>query len=455
MPPVTPPRNVRWRQSLYFRVMVLCGVLLLLLLGLVVVISRYYLGEVVDEMQADAERIAEEIQVLVEENQDLEKAELQAKVMSLREGFDMVEVREGGSEINQGSVYIERHDDGRFTWVALVPIELDSRKALMRATVTIVPQVEIVRAFTNRYVLTLTAAFVLALGLMVYFISKALRPLKDLSESCAAISAGDWREVTTRNATGEIRALEETFNHMVASLREKALVEAKLRQAQRLSALGNLAAGVAHDVRNPLNAIKLLSSHAIDTIDDVNSPAVKPLQIIRNEVDRLEEIVSSFLSLARERELSPEPQRVDGLLAECIRLFHQEAEDRKVRLTAELRAGDTELMLDAKQWNRAILNILLNALEACPAGGRVRVFSRLTNDACQIEVRDDGPGMTTEALERVFEPYFTTKPGGTGLGLSITRGIIQEHGGTVEVTSSPGHGCQVLITMPLQTTKAP
>jgi signal transduction histidine kinase len=325
----------------------------------------------------------------------------------------------------------------------------------MRATVTIVPQVEIVRAFTNRYVLALVAAFVLTLGLMIYFIAKALRPLRELSESCAAISAGDWRAVSTRNATGEIRALEETFNHMVASLREKALVEAKLRQAHRLSALGNLAAGVAHDVRNPLNAIKLLSSHAIDTIEDPASPAVRPLQTIRKEVDRLEEIVSSFLSLARERELAPEPHRVDDLIEECVRLFQQEAQDRRVRLLLEARAGDTRLMLDAKQWNRAILNILLNALEACPPDGRVRVFTRLTADACQIEVRDDGPGLTAESRERVFEPYYTTKPGGTGLGLAITRGIIEEHGGTIELSGAPGQGCQVLISMPLQTTKAP
>lgn len=455
-PPAAPPRRkIRWTQSLYFRVVLLCGVLLLLLLALVVAITRYYLGEVIDEMRADAERIAEEIQVIVEENQDLAEAELQAKFMSLREGFDMVEVRENDRDINAGSVYLERHDDGRLTWVALVPMEFETRKAVMRATVTIVPQVEIVRAFTNRYVLSLVAAFVSTLGLMVYFIAKALRPLRDLSESCAAISGGDLRAVATRNATGEVRALEETFNHMVASLREKAMVEARLRQAHRLSALGNLAAGVAHDVRNPLNAIKLLSSHAIDTIDDPDAPAVKQLRTIRKEVDRLEEIVSSFLSLARERELAPEPQPVDALLDECVRLFQQEAKDRGVRLALEARAGDTRLMLDAKQWNRAILNILLNALEACPAGGRVRVFSRLTADACQIEVRDDGPGLTPEARDRVFEPYYTTKPGGTGLGLAITRGIIGEHGGTIEVSGAPGQGCQVLITMPLQTTKAP
>ncbi|MCK5862238.1 MAG: ATP-binding protein, partial [Candidatus Hydrogenedentes bacterium] len=90
------------------------------------------------------------------------------------------------------------------------------------------------------------------------------------------------------------------------------------------------------------------------------------------------------------------------------------------------------------------------ALEACPEKGRVRIFSRLTDSAFEIEIRDDGPGLEKEAAERVFDPYFTTKPGGTGLGLSITRGIIEEHGGAVELSSSLGLGCQVLITIPLE-----
>ena len=107
-------------------------------------------------------------------------------------------------------------------------------------------------------------------------------------------------------------------------------------------------------------------------------------------------------------------------------------------------------MLDPKQWKRAILNILLNALEACPRDGRVRILSRRTDTQCEIEIRDDGPGIPKEVLEQVFDPYFTTKPGGTGLGLSITRGIVEEHGGTIDVTSSSEWGCQVLITMPLE-----
>ena len=108
-------------------------------------------------------------------------------------------------------------------------------------------------------------------------------------------------------------------------------------------------------------------------------------------------------------------------------------------------------MLDPKQWTRAVLNVLLNALEACPPGGRVRMFSRVTGWDCEIEIRDDGPGLGREAAERVFEPYYTTKPGGTGLGLSVTRGIIEEHGGRISISGTPGEGCQVLITLPLET----
>ena len=238
---------------------------------------------------------------------------------------------------------------------------------------------------------------------------------------------------------------------MVGSLREKELMERKLHEAQRLTSLGTLAAGVAHDVRNPLNAIKLLSSHALDQLR-AEDPAEKPLRTIRQEVDRLEEIVSSFMSLARERELSPEPRHADQLLRDCIDLLAKDAESRRVRMSAELRGGDLKLLLDEQEWKRAVLNILLNALEACPPDGRVRIFSRVTDVDYEIEVRDDGAGLDKEAIERAFEPYFTTKPGGTGLGLSITRGIIEAHGGGISMSSSEGQGCQALIRMPVAET---
>jgi two-component system sensor histidine kinase HydH len=249
-----------------------------------------------------------------------------------------------------------------------------------------------------------------------------------------------------------VLALEQTFNKMVDALRDKEQIEANLRQAQRLSALGSLAAGIAHDVRNPLNAIKLLSSHALDNLNghDTENGTSQQLKTIRNEVDRLEEIVSGFLALAKERELQPEPIKVDTLVEECVHLMKAEAEAHGVTLSSELGAAGLQIDIDPKQVKRAVLNVIINAVEACTGGGRVRVFTRTAEDTFQIEVRDNGPGLTKEVAERAFDPYYTTKPSGTGIGLSITRGIFEEHGGSVSLTCSLGEGCQVLMTLPLR-----
>ncbi len=448
---VVPP-TFRWRQSLYFRVVLLCGVLLLCLFATLMVIMNYFLNEAIQEMEAQADDIIHTLHVKLEETPDITDTALLEDMAHLYEGYS-INIHDAEQRRTTTTFTLMRDTEGFLAREIEVPLQLGNRQAFLNLHMQIQPQTEIVRAIRSRYMLAVTGVFILTLGLMLYFIAKAMQPLSELSGSCAAISSGDLRTVRTGSTTGEIKALETTFNQMVHSLREKEIVEAKLRQAQRLSALGNLAAGVAHDVRNPLNAIKLLSSHAVDSLSETPAaPAARALHTINNEVNRLEEIVSSFLSLAKESELRTEPHRVDVLLSECLHLIKKDAEARNIRLLGELHAGDVTLLLDPKQWNRAILNILLNALEACPPEGRVRIFSRVTDQTCEVEIRDDGPGLSREEAERVFEPYYTTKPGGTGLGLSITRGILEEHGGRIELTSTPGQGCQVLIIMPLQRT---
>lgn len=443
-----PIQHIPWYNSLFFRVIVLCAVLLLCLFGSVIVITHHFFQQAVQQMESQAAEIAHNLEIRFDEGFGNNYGELETEFMDLYDGVD-IKLDEQDVPGQDASFTIERLKDGGFARVARVPLKNADKPVLMTVSMTVFPQTEILQAFRNRYMMALMLVFIVALGLMVYFINKALRPLMRLSESCAAIGSGELNMVNTQGISGEILALEQTFNDMVASLREKEIMEGKLRQAQRLSALGNLAAGIAHDVRNPLNAIKLLSSHAQDMLETDDHPAAKPMHTIRTEVDRLEEIVSSFLSLARETQLCREPTELEPLLQECVRLFQKDAEARKVRLTCELRTPGVVLELDPKQWTRAVLNVLLNALEACPENGRVRLFSRLTEKACEIEIRDDGPGLPKEEVERVFDPYYTTKPGGTGLGLSITRGIVEEHGGTIELTSSPGLGCQVLITIPI------
>jgi len=178
--------------------------------------------------------------------------------------------------------------------------------------------------------------------------------------------------------------------------------------------------------------------------------ATRQLHTIRKEVGRLEDIVSNFLSLAKETELKPEPCAIDPLLHDCIELVRRDAHAREIRLLSELRAGDLSLWADPQALTRALLNVLINAMEACPAGGRVRVFSRRNGAQCEIEIRDDGPGLPDAVAEHVFEPYYSTKVNGTGLGLAITRGIVEEHGGRIELYSNPGQGVQVLIALPVE-----
>ncbi len=446
------PIRLPWYKSLFFRVIVLCAILLLCLFGMVFVITRHFFHETVHQMEEQATNIAHSLEIRFEEGFNANYAALESEYMDLYQGVD-IKLDETTENANSTSFTIQRMEDGAFARIAKIPLASADKPIMMTVSMVIHPQTEVLLAFRNRYMMALITVFIVTLGLMMYFIGKALRPLVRLSESCAAIGEGRLTAVNTRGGSGEILALETTFNNMVNSLREKEVMEAKLRQAQRLSALGNLAAGVAHDIRNPLNAIKLLSGHALDTLGPDAHPAEKSLRTISEEADRLEEIVSSFLSLARETELRPEPQEVDVLLAECARLFQKDAEARGIRLLCDLHAKHLQLMLDPKQWKRAVLNILLNALEACPADGRVRILSRRSDTHCEIEVRDDGPGIPKEMLEQVFDPYFTTKPGGTGLGLSITRGIVEEHGGTIDISSSPEWGCQVLITLPLHDNK--
>lgn len=451
--------RVHWMNSLIARVVALCVVLVLCLLGSVYVLTVHFLKEVRAEYENRAFEMARDAHIWFEEhreevgNTDSAKRDLEQKYPGVELKMAPADslVPEGISE-QQTNTTAQITDNGIVITATHIIYRDGQQPMVLTAEFTLDPRTTVFRAFTNRYIALLTASFLIALGLMIYFIVKSLRPMRDLAKSCARITEGELAPVEIKRSYGEVLALEKTFNKMVDALRDKEQIESNLRQAQRLSALGSLAAGIAHDVRNPLNAIKLLSSHALDNLNGSDNGASQQLQTIRKEVDRLEEIVSGFLALAKERELQPEPVKVDALVEECVRLVRAEAENHGVGLSSELGAGGLQIDIDPKQVKRAVLNVIINAIEACPGGGRVRVFTRTTEESYQIEVRDNGPGLTKEVAERAFDPYFTTKPSGTGIGLSITRGIFEEHGGSVSLTCSLGEGCQVLMSLPLRKT---
>jgi len=231
--------------------------------------------------------------------------------------------------------------------------------------------------------------------------------------------------------------------------RVRALERALARQ-ERLAALGHLAAGVAHEVRNPLNAVGI----GIQRLQGEFSPVEgeeefrRLCTLMRGEVARLNTIVQDFLQLARAPALQPEPVAVAVLLSEVVSLMEGEASAHAVHLTLRVPEGLPSLVADRQQLKQALINLLLNAIQAAPAGGSVQVTAEAERETLWLAIIDSGSGIAPELMDRIFDPYFTTKPDGTGLGLPIALRIIQAHGGTLDISSAPGRGATATIHLP-------
>jgi signal transduction histidine kinase len=214
----------------------------------------------------------------------------------------------------------------------------------------------------------------------------------------------------------------------------------------RSRALEGMAARLAHEVKNPLAAIKGLSVHMARNAED--SKTAERLAIVAAEADRLQSIVDGFLSFSRGLDdLELAPTRPHEVARELGVLLETRAEEAGVKLAV---AGDETLILaaDARKLRQALLNLVLNALQASPSGATVNVTVARECEGARITVKDDGVGMTPEVLDRIRKPYFTTKEGGTGLGVAVARGIVEQHGGRLEITSAAGKGTTAAIVLP-------
>ncbi|MFW6099350.1 MAG: two-component system sensor histidine kinase NtrB, partial [Thermodesulfobacteriota bacterium] len=228
-------------------------------------------------------------------------------------------------------------------------------------------------------------------------------------------------------------------------LRKMRAIEERLHQAQRLSALGRMAAGVAHEIRNPLNAISMACQR-------LNPDNIHPLSgVIREEVRRLDHIVEEFLSLSRHGRLAFRVQDIKPLIEHIVRLMDEESRSRGVQMVCEWREGPLPVPMDVDKMTQALLNIIKNAVEAVSDGGRVTLRVKEVGRAwARIEISDTGTGLTPEARKQVFDPGYTTKKKGLGLGLALAHEIIQGHGGQIRVMSEPDAGTTVEILLPLK-----
>ncbi len=323
----------------------------------------------------------------------------------------------------------------------------------VRIALAIAPQTHLVKALQSKVLIALVLLFVGTIVALCYFIFKLLQPLRAMAVTCQEISEGNLHEINIQPNASEVLALEEKFNEMVQALKAKAKMEQRLAQAQRLSAIGNLAAGVAHEIGNPLNGIKLTISHLKDLFSQQELEEAtfhRYTDVILKEVNRLDEIVKEFLTLARERELSLRPCALDTLLQETVHLIEKDAQKRNIAVTRNISRLVEQPVVDPQLLKSAILNILINAMEASEETGVIDVSMREQDGHVTMKVSDRGQGISEDVIDRIFDPYFSTKTSGTGLGLSLTKTVIEKHGGEIAVESVVGKGTTVTITIPVR-----
>jgi signal transduction histidine kinase len=309
-------------------------------------------------------------------------------------------------------------------------------------------------------VLTVVVALmvlVLGSGAAIVLGEKLSRPIRELLRGTRRIRAGDWRYSVPVRDAGETGELAASFNAMVAELRHnrdqlsdysrtlEERVRARteelerrdkvLRQSEKLSSLGLVASGVAHELNNPLTSILMNINLMMEDAGE-NSPLQSDLKKIDEDVKRCRRIIGDLRVFSRPQErVEKKTCPAKTIIDQAVRLVGYDLERRGVRIEQDMAADLPRIFCDPEQIARVLANLLINAGQAMGEHGRVSVSARERDSQLVIEIHDNGCGIPKEHLSRIFDPFFTTKPDGTGLGLFISYGIVHEHGGEIEVES--------------------
>lgn len=236
---------------------------------------------------------------------------------------------------------------------------------------------------------------------------------------------------------------------IIRDLGEVRRLQDEIRRKEKLAAIGGLAAGVAHEIRNPLSSIKGIASYYRDKFED-GSEDKQMAGIMIEEVDRLNRVISELLEFTRPPRLDPRPVDINKLIEHSTRLIQQEAKAKNIQVQVHPGSETVEASVDPDRLTQCFLNVFLNALQAMENSGKLTITTAIRNKThVIIDIKDNGPGISADDVDRIFDPYFTTKSKGTGLGLAIVHKIIDAHQGQIKVRSTPGRGTVFSIVLPV------
>lgn len=279
------------------------------------------------------------------------------------------------------------------------------------------------------------------------------KPIYTVVNAARSVAAGDLTLNLTSDRTDEIGELTQSFNFMVQKLREERALEEKLREAEHLSGVAQLAKSIAHEIRNPLNFISLSIDHLKTKYPPQEGKEKESfdslITSIKHEIQRLNKLVGDFLDYGRPLKLSIREVDIDELIREVVALISAKAEKDRVRIHYQ-NGSLPNLFIDPELIKTCIFNSILNAFQAMPEGGDLKVSTNVSNGKASIIIQDTGIGVPKENLSKLFEPFFSTKSAGLGLGLAMTRRVVEEHGGKVDFQSLEGKGSTIAISLPVQ-----
>ncbi len=257
--------------------------------------------------------------------------------------------------------------------------------------------------------------------------------------------------VLSQRERGQRRKLERTSAELSDAYEKLRQTFEQLRQSDRLAALGELSAGIAHEIRNPLGSIK----GSVEILEEEITEAHEKhefIVIIKEEVARLNSLVAEFLKFARPPKLAIETASINELIRSTLVLLRKEAEKASVELELSLDQSLPAIKLDPDQIRQVLLNVVLNGIQATPSGGLLRIATSMRREGNRIEISisDTGEGVSETDLERIFDPFFTTRPAGTGLGLAISHQLVENHGGGISAHRNQDCGMTFRIELPLE-----
>jgi signal transduction histidine kinase len=363
----------------------------------------------------------------------------------------------------QGDVYREIMLDGRPSFVAresvgsteylvaAAPVRVQNRQAILTVPLTLRQQeIEAEIDELDRRVLLAAVLFIVLGAIIGYSLAERIAdPVNRLMRATGRIARGELDVRILATSSDEFRRLVEAFNRMAADLQRQRV---ELERSHRLAAWADMARQVAHDITNPLTPIQLNAEHLRRVHEDRDEPLGRVLNEcidnILHQVKLLRQIAGEFSSFASSPTVKPAPASLHALIAEVVEPYRTGLAGR-VEITVDVPAALPMVMIDKAVLARALTNIIENALHAMPAGGLLRVEARHADEGwLELRVSDTGIGMDRTALERIFEPYFSTRATGTGLGLTIAKRNVELHGGVIDVESERGKGTTVRMTLP-------